>query len=121
MEEEYSKYYEREALQSELQTNACALPNHLHLNPVSRVLVYLVAAHVVTLVHDHRFATFVALSNIQAGFRALVLNLRANMYIIITFVKKKKPNLLGLNVNDQKVCLTAPCFTGFRSGMNISG
>lgn len=40
------------------------------------VPLHLVATHVVTLVHDHRFATFVVLSNIQTGFRAVVLNLR---------------------------------------------
>ena len=38
--------------------------------------LYLVATHVVTLVHDHRFATIVVLSDIQAACRALVLNLR---------------------------------------------
>lgn len=62
------KVLRKGSVQSELQANARALPNHLHLNPAFRVPVYLVATHVVTLVHDHRFATFVVLSNIQAGF-----------------------------------------------------
>lgn len=40
------------------------------------VSAYLVATHVVTLVHDHRFFALVVLPDIQTGFRALVLNLR---------------------------------------------
>lgn len=40
------------------------------------VCVNLVATHVVTLVHDHRFVALVVLPDIQTGFRALVLYLR---------------------------------------------
>lgn len=83
---------------------------------------YLVAAHVVTLVHDHRFAALVVLPDIQTGFRALVLNLRQTpppkKIINVTFVL----NLLDLDgLNMMRVCLTAPYLSGVRSGMKASG
>lgn len=52
------------------------LREHQILNPtcVSQSL-YLVASHVVTLVHDHSFTSLVSLSNIQTRFRSRVSNL----------------------------------------------
>lgn len=38
-------------------------------------VLYLVAPHVVTLVHDQRLTSLVVLSNIQAGLRSSILNL----------------------------------------------
>ncbi len=37
--------------------------------------LYLVASHVVTLVHDERFTSLVVLSNIQTGLRSRISNL----------------------------------------------
>lgn len=84
--------------------------------------LYLVASHVVTLVHDHRFTSLVAFSNIQAGLRSWIFNLVQTRTHNKSKIQPQFYTTCAISTNRQReTWLTAPNFTGVKSGMKTSG
>lgn len=103
--------------------------NHFNSRP-SRLFFfffffYLVPAHVVTSVHDDWLPTVVALSNVQAGFGAKIFQLVRNTNVKANLkmwqrLQNAEENICSVHkskkVNKQGCGLTAPNFSGFKSG-----